>query len=186
VRLSIKACGPLLALTLGCAVTATAATGAEPSPQRRHAELRAIAYYHGAIRKLREETWYWERVMGVPPSRPGSRRLAAVSPDGLHALHARWRRLERRAFRRAHHPPDLGAWLCIHRYEGSWTDTGGPYYGGLQMSLSFQRTYGGWLLARKGTADHWTPLEQIWTAVRAHRSRGFYPWPSTARFCGLL
>ena len=55
------------------------------------------------------------------------------------------------------------------------------------MDLEFQQTYGARLLRRKGTADHWTPLEQIWTAERAHQSgRGFYPWPNTARYCGLI
>src|SRR5205085_646291 len=62
-----------------------------------------------------------------------------------------------------------------------------PYYGGLQMDLGFQRTYGRYLLARKGTANHWTPLEQMWVAERALRAgRGFYPWPNTARYCGLI
>ena len=41
---------------------------------------------------------------------------------------------------------------------------------GLQMDLGFQRTYGRELLRRKGTANHWTPLEQMWVAERAHRS----------------
>ena len=69
----------------------------------------------------------------------------------------------------------------------SWRDGGGPYYGGLQMDLGFQRTYAPRLLQDKGTADHWTPLEQIWVAERAYRSgRGFYPWPNTARYCGLI
>jgi hypothetical protein len=55
------------------------------------------------------------------------------------------------------------------------------------MSLDFQRAYGPGLLARKGTADKWTPLEQMWAAERAYRSGlGFQPWPSTARSCGLL
>jgi len=76
--------------------------------------------------------------------------------------------------------------MCIHHYEGAWNDAGAPYYGGLQMSLTFQQHWAGWLLARKGTANHWTPLEQIWTASRAARSLGYYPWPRTARFCGLL
>jgi hypothetical protein len=27
----------------------------------------------------------------------------------------------------------------------------------------------------------------MWAAERAHRSgRGFYPWPNTARYCGLI
>src|SRR5262245_52076391 len=83
-------------------------------------------------------------------------------------------------------PPHYSAWLCIHRYEGSWTDRGAPYWGGLQMDYGFMRTYGGALLRRKGTADHWTPLEQMWVAERAWRTRGFRPWPNTARYCGLL
>ena len=56
------------------------------------------------------------------------------------------------------------------------------------MALSsIQRRYGRDLLRRKGTADHWLPLEQIWVAEKARRSgRGFYPWPNTARACGLI
>ena len=38
----------------------------------------------------------------------------------------------------------------------------------------------------KGTADHWSPLEQIWTAERAVHTSGFWPWPNTARICGLI
>lgn len=84
-------------------------------------------------------------------------------------------------------PPHYSAWLCIHSYEGAWNDPGAPFYGGLQMDWGFMRTYGGHLLRTKGTADHWTPLEQMWVAERAHRSgRGFYPWPNTARYCGLI
>jgi hypothetical protein len=85
-----------------------------------------------------------------------------------------------------HAPPHKAQWLCIHRYEGSWRDSGSPYWGGLQMDWSFMSTYGRELLRRKGTADHWTPHEQMWVAERAWRTRGFWPWPNTARYCGLL
>ena len=55
------------------------------------------------------------------------------------------------------------------------------------MNIAFQRQYGGHLLQRKGTADRWSPVEQMWVAERAYRSgRGFYPWPNTARSCGLI
>ena len=85
------------------------------------------------------------------------------------------------------HPPHEAGWWCIHRYEGSWTDSGDPFWGGLQMDRSFMSTYAPWLLLRKGYANAWTPLEQMWVAERAHRSgRGYYPWPNTARYCGLL
>jgi Transglycosylase-like domain len=82
----------------------------------------------------------------------------------------------------------LSAWLCIHAGEGAWNaNTGNGYYGGLQMDYGFMSTYGGHLLRSKGTADNWTPAEQMMVAERAHDSgRGFYPWPNTARKCGLI
>lgn len=82
--------------------------------------------------------------------------------------------------------PHLNEWLCIHSYEGSWTDPGAPFYGGLQMDIDFQQTWGSDLLRSKGTADHWTPAEQMMVAERAWKHRGFWPWPNTARYCGLL
>ena len=54
------------------------------------------------------------------------------------------------------------------------------------MNMDFMRGYGPELLAEKGTANNWTPLEQIWVAERAVPGRGFKPWPQTARMCGLL
>jgi hypothetical protein len=76
---------------------------------------------------------------------------------------------------------------CIHTHEGSWTDPGAPYYGGLQMDWSFMSTYGGDYLRAWGTADHWPASVQIAVAIRAYLSgRGFYPWPNTARACGLI
>jgi hypothetical protein len=124
-------------------------------------------------------TWHWERVMGAPISPHSS---ATASAQVLE----RWRRLARAARIRAQHPPHVSALLCIHRSEGSWSDSGAPFWGGLQMNYGFQATYGRWLLQTKGTADHWTPLEQIWVAEKAVASRGFWPWPNTARSCGLI
>jgi hypothetical protein len=80
------------------------------------------------------------------------------------------------------------AFLCIHRGEGSWTDSGDPYWGGLQMDRGFMWTYGAWAIRRyHGFADVWPPMVQIQVAIRAHHSgRGFFPWPNTARGCGLI
>jgi hypothetical protein len=81
----------------------------------------------------------------------------------------------------------VDSFQCIHRGEGGWSaNTGNGYYGGLQMDVGFQRTYAPDLLRSKGTADRWTPAEQMATAIVAHGSRGFYPWPNTARACGLI
>jgi hypothetical protein len=55
------------------------------------------------------------------------------------------------------------------------------------MDWGFMARYGGDLLRHKGTAERWTPIEQMWVAERAYRrGRGFSPWPNAARACGLL
>jgi len=150
------------------------------------ARSAAIAWLGGQIRGYELSTWRWERLMGAPRTQTEGRVLTEMSiPDVEKAL-TLWKDRAHAAHVRAEHPPHLRQFLCIHHYEGSWTDSGSPYYGGLQMDLGFQHTYAPWLLRTKGTADHWTPLEQIWTAEKAARSRGFWPWPNTARMCGLL
>jgi hypothetical protein len=138
------------------------------------------------IRVYRRTTWQWQRVMGERPS-PSS----AAERDPSHAyrrwVRDLWRQRAISARRRAKNPPRKQEWLCIHSHEGAWNDPNPTYYGGLQMDIDFQREWAPGLLARKGTADHWTPLEQIWVAERAYRSGlGFTPWPNTARMCGLL
>ena len=77
--------------------------------------------------------------------------------------------------------------MCIHGGEGAWNaNTGNGYFGGLQMDRSFASTYGPWQYHTKGTPDHWTPLEQLTAGARAVRVRGYGPWPTTGRACGLL
>lgn len=80
------------------------------------------------------------------------------------------------------------AWVCIHNHEGAWNDAGDPYWGGLQMDRGFMLAYGRDMIARHrgGLANTWTPAEQIVVAERAYASRGFAPWPNTARSCGVL
>jgi hypothetical protein len=205
-RRSILACGLLLAFAgmttaaaaavgsgntepraTATATSTTASTTATPSTTggRTRTGHRA-AYWSRHIRHARAGTLRWLTVIrGRPPHRISSRSLGGRSVLELRRIARRWHRRERSAWRRASHPPALAGWLCIHHYEGSWTDSGGPYWGGLQMDLPFQERYGSWLLRHKGTADHWSPLEQIWAAVRASRERGFSPWPNTARYCGM-
>jgi hypothetical protein len=93
---------------------------------------------------------------------------------------------------RAHHRhhrltiPHAGAWACIHSHEAStWNIANPPYYGGLQMDLSFQQAYGSRYLRTEGTANRWTPAQQMLAAEHAWRTRGFSPWTNTARMCGL-
>ena len=178
-----------LALVL---IACAGAAAASASPERigrlrRVDDARRLDRLAGLIAGYQHATWRWQRLMGVPRTETEGRVLSTMRIADVEQALELWRGRAARAGARAQHPPDLGAWLCIHHYEGSWTDAGAPYYGGLQMDLGFMRRYAGWLLRTKGTADHWTPLEQIWTAEKARRSgRGFWPWPNTARVCGLV
>lgn len=98
-----------------------------------------------------------------------------------------WAEKSKTIWRIFSNPPHESGWKCIHGFEGSWQDAGDPFWGGLQMDRGFMKSYAPLLLLRRGFANMWSPLEQMWVAERAHRSgRGYYPWPNTARYCGLI
>ena len=163
----------------------TTATDAELR-ERKLAAAHAVSQIR-SIKRYRKQTWAWQKLMRTRLTPTSKGNLLASDVTYRQWVLALWRKRERAARRKAHNPPRLRAWLCIKRHEGPWNDPHAPYYGGLQMDLTFQRLYGRDLLRRKGTADNWTPIEQIWVAERAYRSgRGFYPWPNTARACGLI
>jgi hypothetical protein len=180
---------PVLVLALVGVFALTTTRQADAREKSVHV-ARVIPADGGLVRQIhhyRRATWRWQSVMGVRRTPPA--RAAVKDPSHRYKVWVRnlWKHRARRARHRAAHPPHLAGWLCIHRHEGAWHDPNGPYYGGLQMDLGFQRTYGARLLRMKGTADNWTPLEQMWVAERAHRNgRGYYPWPNTARYCGLI
>ena len=145
-----------------------------------------------AIDDLRQETWRWQRLMQVRTS-PTSYSERSRENAAYHRwVLALWRARADRAEQRAKRPPHRSAWLCLHRHEainaGGWrARTGNGYFGGLQMDLTFQRSYAPELLRAKGTADRWSAIEQMWVAERAVRDgRGFRPWPNSAHACGLL
>ena len=174
-------------LRLLAAALAAAAGALAPRPATPAANVNPDAEVLAAIKRAQRETWHWQRLMAKPLTRTANTARRVESREYRRWVLELWRERAARARRAAQNPPRKSAWLCIQRHEGPWNDAHPPYWGGLQMDLHFQRTYGSWLLRRKGTADRWTPLEQIWVAVRAHRSgRGFYPWPNTARRCGLI
>ena len=177
-----------LLVLVGALVLAAAAVIDPRSADASTSRIEVLAQ----IDRARSETWRWERLMGRPRTPTAYDERAAKSSAYRAWLRALWRKRAAAAERRARKPPHRSEWLCIHRFErhpaqGWSTRTGNGFYGGLQMNISFQRRYGGYLLRRKGTADRWSPLEQMWVAERAYRSgRGFYPWPNTARTCGLI
>ncbi len=173
--------GALRILVSALVIVVLLAPALAGATNKRTSELRRI-------RQLRHMTWHWQKVMGVTrtPARHGILRVS--NPKYRHWVLDLWQKRATRARLRARKVPHRSQWLCIHRGEGAWNaHTGNGYYGGLQMDLSFQRSYGRYLLRVKGTAENWSPNEQMWVAERAYKSgRGFYPWPNTARACGLI
>ncbi|HWM14393.1 MAG TPA: hypothetical protein VNO56_07930 [Gaiellaceae bacterium] len=185
-----------LAVPAGVAGAQSGPEGSEPEPADTETDpqtappavdRKRVNVLRRQIRSHRANAWHWQRVMGKrrTPTSYGERRTTSLAK--LTWMRNLWRARATRVRAGARRVPNRGAWLCIHRYEGAWNDPHSPYYGGLQMDITFQRAYGRYLLGKKGTANRWKPLEQMWTAERARRSgRGFYPWPNTARRCGLI
>ena len=173
------------ALALGAGVAHAAGPFSAQKALGRTAKHVAIAEWkrpvnRRLIHRYRAQTWRWQALTGL------ARTHGAVRPSTTGVLRF-WVHSAGRAYTAAIHPPHLQGWLCIHRYEGSWRDSGDPYWGGLQMDRGFMARYAPGYLLRRGYADRWTALEQMWVAERAYRGgRGFYPWPNTARMCGLI
>jgi hypothetical protein len=146
----------------------------------------------GEIARYQRITWRWQRVMSAPLTRSSATARRIQSLAYRRWVRDLWRRRALRIRRTAQNPPHKRAWLCLYTYErhpreGWRTNTGNGFFGGLQMDRRFMATYGGRLMRRKGTADRWTALEQMWVGERALRAgRGFYPWPSSGRACGLI
>ena len=188
----------VLAALAAAAVQLAQQAGAEDRSPRapKHHPLRhrvatakrrlAVKHVVTRIQRLRRATWHWQAVLGDRRTPASRTRLRRTSPAYRQWVLGVWKHRAAAVWIRARRPPHKRQWLCIHRYEGAWNDPDAPYYGGLQMDLGFQQAYGSYLLRTKGTADRWSPLEQMWVAERAHTTRGFYPWPNTARLCGLI
>jgi len=177
-----------LLVLAGLAVLALAAlTGANTA----HAAAQQAATV-ARIDDFRQTTWRWQRLMRVPRTPTAYGELRNDDPVYRSRVLELWRGRAHRAELLAQDPPHERAWRCIMRHEtlyaGAWhANTGNGYYGGLQMDVTFQHHFAPELLRVKGTADRWSPLEQMWVAERAHRNGlGFSPWPNTARVCGVL
>ena len=164
-----------------------------PGPTAASASSTRVRAARGRSTSYRSETWRWQSLMRKPRT-PTLLHASArtATPRISRWVRDLWQRRAARAERQAKNPPHRAQWLCIHRYERhpaqGWARTPATATtAGCRWTSRFQRAYGPELLRRKGTANSWTAVEQMWVAERAYRSgRGFYPWPNTARYCGLI
>lgn len=170
----------LSALVFTMSVTSTAGA-TTMTPAQKHQVLKTYYHANGYIKAI----WKNAHRTVYNPNHVKAERWWAALKYLTEKRDKAWLRL--------HPEPTLdqslvNAFSCIHHYEGSWdANTGNGYYGGLQMDIGFQSTYGGEFLQRWGTADNWPIWAQLQAAIRAYKSgRGFHPWPNTARACGLI
>jgi Transglycosylase-like domain len=148
-----------------------------PRVARCSSARRGLAFYRDAIDRHRFRLDARRSVSRAPAHRLDCRAARAQSK----IARDRARRL-RRAYE-SWLARTYEKWRCVHEHEGAWNDPHPTYYGGLQMDSSFMRSYGGEYLERWGTADRWPVWAQLRAAERAHRVRGFDPWPTYRRFC---
>jgi Transglycosylase-like domain len=158
-------------------------------PRGRDLETR-VAYEHRRATRLALRLGLEQPGPLAPEAGPADRRDELARWTAIARwLSARAERVtedERPMSERVPHYEEL---TCIAEHEsgGRWDiSTGNGYYGGLQMDRQFQQTYAPDLYEAKGTADTWTQEEQMRAAAGAVEERGFTPWPTAARMCGLL
>ena len=129
---------------------------------RAHTWLLGVAERHLATVQAKEQAQARARARVV------ARAKAAAAAAAAQAQRDQWL---------------VNAFLCIHSHEGAWNDPNAPYYGGLQFGYSEWQRFGGQYAP---TADLATPEQQIQAGIAYYRVSGFYPWPNTARECGLI
>jgi hypothetical protein len=130
-------------------------------------------------------TWHYQRALGTCCRPYHAAAEHTPSPAYRRWILVSWRQRRDHAIHRWQASPIRANLLCIHQGEGAWDDPAAPYYGGLQMDTSFMAAYAPTTYLVKGTADHWTPLEQLTAGARAVRVRGYSPWPQTRIPCGV-
>lgn len=143
------------------------------------------------IRSWRRETWR-EQLRRLHPRTPTAyAERTATSTRFLDWQRRLWKHRALRLERRADRPSWSLTWLhealCVHRFEGSWTEPGGlgpDVSGGMQIGRHEWLTFGGGLWAPEAYLA--PPLDQLRVAHRYVLVSGWGPWPVSAERCGLL
>jgi hypothetical protein len=190
----------LIRLALALTALSLLLSGTSEARTEKMAVVKACPGHVHGVYFYRKTARYWETKLGREPSKSNFNASHVLSCKYVVWVAHLWqkRAVETRS-EFAKHQAEIrrlqraqnaltSDWACIHRYEGAWnSNTGNGYYGGLQMDWNFMSHYGSEFLARWGTADNWPVWAQVSAANRAKNSgRGYYPWPNTARACGLI
>lgn len=178
-------------LVLSVIIGATNTAQAEVVQKVCPGHLQGVNYYRTA-------TWEWQKKHGAHKIRSVFSDRTSKSCDYVVWVADLWRNRAKTAREKYHKALAerrrifqalYRKYKCIHLHEAAWNDPNPPYYGGLQMDLQFQRTYGSEFLRRWGTADKWPVAIQLMVAERAYDGYGGYgaryfgPWPTWKAYC---
>lgn len=191
---TVRLCGVVCCLAAVTAISASPSASKQPArvlATAAKAQVVEVVHLRRDIAQLRRSTWRWQRVAGTPTTRTSfvERRTAGLGL--LEWARRLWYRRQKTARQHALNPPNFSFWLCVHHGEASWTDhaSHNPHYGGYQMGWWFMSHYARRLLARHGTADNWSPLQQTWVVENAFKREGYSrrwllgQWPATSPPC---
>lgn len=179
----------LALLVLAALAGAQRPGGISTIPAERRAELQTeLVQKRQTLQTIRERKCYGPRVFRWKPWQVPDRILTWLTleqtPGWVRDMRARPSNCE---YARALTWHRSSAASCVRSKEGGLTSVNpaGPYYGWYQTDPDFQRTYGREFVRAYGHGI-WPARAQILTAYRGWRARGWYPWPNTARECGLI
>ena len=185
---------PLLALLVLALMPAPSEARSYTSKTAAH--TAAVKWLGSKIYKYQEATWDRQRLMEKPLSPKAGRQLASLNVPVLKKILLVWKHRAAVAWLQFRQLPHKSLWLCIHSGEADWNNPGrtwdgkpSKYYDGLQMDKQFQKDHAGWLYRKKGTGNHWTPLEQMWVAETAYKHSGYElswlrsQWPHSSLAC---
>ena len=171
---------------VGTSTAGTGSTGPGLWSGRQMVNVVRGEHIQASYRRCLDEitVYRWHDVNAIPAD-----RVRAVLRTWVNRLaDVRSRKDPRAVCWRSHLWAESSAGRCVSSKEGGLTSLspGGTYAGKWQMDTGFERTYGGWYAYRWGRAYSWPEWAQDVAAYRGYTARGWSPWPSTARSCGLL
>lgn len=194
-RISIITVVFLLAALGGAAGIANAGLRVEHKPYNKMTRTQIVKVLKEQIRKDKSILRFWHNHPSLVRKSSSIARESHKQKRWVHVSLKIAANSLHKLITVSHHAvggSDIKIWLCIHSYEGAWNDnTGNGYFGGLQMNIGFQQTYGSEFLAKYGTANNWPIIDQIIAARRArdgygrYGPRGYTPWPRSSVFCGV-
>lgn len=189
VGLVVAAVLVLVLLTVFRGPSKVSAETSKTQAQSAEQQIQQIKRLRTRVASQRSLTWRWQSQSLTNRTPTVYQEKQATGLAYLRYLTGVWAKRYLVARQLAMNPPHRWLWMCIHSKEGNWNDPNAPYYGGLQMGHWFMDTYAAQLRQSLGTANNWSPLQQMWVAEKAFqredysRSWLFRQWPNTAPPC---